>query len=132
MPRQEHTPPQPKFWRYEVAPGWFTLAGKTDEDNDLLSTTLAKPTDYWFHVSGVPGSHVILQGPEGEIPEKSVIEAAAAVAAWHSKGRNAPNCKVDCTLARYVTKPRNVPAGTVTISHNKIIKVKPGVPAQQA
>lgn len=130
MPHQDRPAPQPKFWQYEIAPGWTVFAGKTDEDNDLISTVFAKPDDYWFHSHSVPGSHVLLRGLEdaGE-PDRKILEAAAAVAAWHSKARNAGNCQVDCTRARYVSKPPRVPAGTVNITNFKILKVRPGLPA---
>jgi len=120
--------PEPKTWQYTLADGWTVYAGKTDEDNDLLSCHFARPQDYWFHVSGCPGSHVILRGPDDATASKELLQAAAAIAAWHSKARNGGNCSVDCTLARYVSKPPRTPAGLVTISNSKTIRVRPGLP----
>jgi predicted ribosome quality control (RQC) complex YloA/Tae2 family protein len=49
-----------------LLPGrWKVLVGRTDADNDYLSLKLARPDDWWFHVRGMPGGHVILQGPPG-------------------------------------------------------------------
>ena len=56
---------EPKLWQYELPGGWIVLAGKTDQDNDHLSIKMAGPNDYWFHVRGLPGSHVLLQVPAG-------------------------------------------------------------------
>ena len=66
---------------YPLAGGWKALVGRTDADNDYLSLTVAQPDDWWFHVRGVPGGHVILQGPPGEEPDRETLNRAAAIAA---------------------------------------------------
>ena len=50
---------------------------------------------------------------------------AAAIAAYHSKARNAGVVAVSGTRAREVTKPRGAPAGTVQIRHERVFKVHP-------
>ena len=67
--------------------GWQVLVGQTDADNDVLSFQVARPDDWWFHVRGMPGSHVILQGPPGADPDRETLQRAAAIAAYHSKAR---------------------------------------------
>ena len=119
---------EPKYWTYDLGGGWIAVAGKTDVDNDLVSFQVARQTDHWFHLSGAPGSHVLLRGPEGEAPTRELLETAAAIAAYHSKARNAGKVTVDCCLAKDVSKPRHVPAGTVEIAHAKGIKVRPALP----
>ena len=124
--------PLPRCWIYEMDDGWRILAGKTDEDNDLLSLHLARPNDWWFHVHAQPGSHVILQHSDGLEPDKALLETAAAVAAWHSKARNAGMVVVKATKARQVKKPRGAKPGTVTVSREKTIKIRPGLPSGAA
>jgi predicted ribosome quality control (RQC) complex YloA/Tae2 family protein len=121
-------PPEPDTWRYELGDGWVVLAGKTDADNDRLSLKTARANDLWFHVHGMPGSHVILQGPEGEEPTNDLVKQAAAIAAYHSKARNAGTMPVSCTQAKHVSKPRGAKPGTVSIKREKKIKVVPGLP----
>jgi predicted ribosome quality control (RQC) complex YloA/Tae2 family protein len=101
------------------------LVGRTDADNDYLSLTLARPDDWWFHVRGVAGGHVILQGPLGEEPDRETLKRAAAIAAYHSKARRAGLVAVSCTRARYVTKPRHAKIGTVQIRKEVVLKVRP-------
>lgn len=127
--RLPNPPPEPRCWVYPLAGGWQVFAGRTDADNDLLSLHFARPDDYWFHVHALPGSHVLLRGPEGEKPGRELLEQAAAVAAWHSKGRQAATCQVSCTQARHVSKPAKAAPGSVCISREKLIKVRPGLPA---
>jgi predicted ribosome quality control (RQC) complex YloA/Tae2 family protein len=116
---------------YALPGGWRVLVGRTDADNDLLSLKIARPRDWWFHVRGMPGSHVVLQGPPGEEPDRETRESAAAIAAHHSKARNAGVVAVSCTRARYVTKPPGAEPGTVEIRKELLLKVRPqpGVPA---
>ncbi len=120
----------PRLLEYRLDDNWRVLAGRSDADNDILSLKTARANDLWFHVRGVPGSHVILQGPAGEEPAGDIIKQAAAIAAWHSKARNAGVVPVACTLAKYVSKPPGAKAGTVSIRKEKIVKVRPGLPNQ--
>jgi len=115
---------------YTLPGGWRVLAGKTDADNERLSLEIARPRDWWFHVRGMPGSHVLLQvGDAGEEPPRAALEAAAAVAAWHSKARAGGTVAVSGTLAQFVTKPRGAPRGTVAIRKERVFKVRPALPS---
>ena len=120
----------PRVFEYELAGGWKVLAGRTDDDNDRLSLSIARPNDWWFHVHGMPGSHVILQGPEGEEADKSVLKAAAAIAAYHSKAREAGVIPVAYTQAKNVSKPRGAKPGTVSVRKEEILKVRPSIPME--
>jgi predicted ribosome quality control (RQC) complex YloA/Tae2 family protein len=109
-----------------VLPGdWRVLAGRTDAANDYLSLELARPGDLWFHIRGLPGSHVILRVPSGETPDRATRELAAAIAAYHSKARSAGTVAVSCTEARHVSKPPGAKPGTVSIRKESVLKVRP-------
>jgi predicted ribosome quality control (RQC) complex YloA/Tae2 family protein len=118
----------PDCWKYDLPGGFEAWAGKTDHDNDLLSLKIARPEELWFHVHGLPGSHVILRCPEGEKPDQTLIRQTAAVAAWHSKARSAGTVPVKYTEAKHVGKPRGAKPGSVTVKREKTIKVRPGIP----
>jgi hypothetical protein len=68
---------------YRLPGGWQVLVGRTDADNDYLTFRVAGPDDWWFHSHGMPGSHVILQGPPGADPDRETLQRAAALAAYH-------------------------------------------------
>jgi predicted ribosome quality control (RQC) complex YloA/Tae2 family protein len=72
---------------YQLPGGWPVLAGRTDEANDRLSLRLARGNDRWFHIRGMPGSHVVLRVPQGDAPDRPTLELTAAIAAWQSKAR---------------------------------------------
>ncbi|MBK6780550.1 MAG: DUF814 domain-containing protein [Gemmatimonadetes bacterium] len=111
--------------RYLLPGDWRVFAGKTDAANEELSLRFARPRDLWFHIHGLPGSHVVLQVPEGREPEKRTVELAASVAAYHSKARAAGTVAVSCTEARHVSKPRGAKPGTVAITRERMIKTRP-------
>ena len=121
-----------RAFRYALPGGWRVLAGKTDEDNECLSLKVARPDDYWFHAHGLPGSHVVLQGPEGEKPDRETLKRAAAIAAYHSKARGGGVVPVTCAQARNVSKPRGAKVGTVQVRKEETLKVRPGLPASIA
>jgi predicted ribosome quality control (RQC) complex YloA/Tae2 family protein len=126
-PRPEKA--EPRLWEYELPGGWVVLAGRQDRDNEYLSLKLAKPNDWWFHVKGLPGSHVVLQVPSGTEPDNATVKAAAAIAAWHSRKREARQVAVTATRARFVSKARGEPVGTVQVRKEKVLVVRPAVPS---
>lgn len=127
--RSRHRDPLPRVFEYRLPGEWIVLAGRTDEDNDRLSLRLAAPNDWWFHVRGQPGSHVILRVPSGKDPDRNTLKMAAAVAAYHSKARHGGVVPVSATRAQYVTKPRGARPGTVQIRKEIVLKVRPALPA---
>ena len=110
---------------YLLPGGWKLLVGRTARANDYLSLRLARPSDLWFHVKGMQGSHAVLRVPSGTAPNRSTQELAAAIAAYHSKARSGGTVAVSCTEARHVSKPPRAPAGTVTIRKETVLKVQP-------
>jgi len=120
-------------YRTLVVEGFEVLVGRGDEDNDHLTFDVAEPRDLWLHVAGgTPGSHVIVRNPDGVDIPKSVVEIAAAIAAWYSKARAARTVEVHICRAGDVKKPRGAPAGLVEISRYKSLRVHPSLPAKQA
>jgi len=85
--------------------------------------------DLWFHARGASGSHVVLRVGTGVgDPSKEAKEAAAAIAAYYSKQRNAKYVPVAMTERKYVRKPKGSPPGTVAIDREKVMVVTPKLP----
>jgi predicted ribosome quality control (RQC) complex YloA/Tae2 family protein len=113
--------------RYTLPGGWTVLVGRTGAENDALSLKVAGPDDWWFHLRGMPGSHVVLRRVPGREPDQETLKQAAAIAAYFSKAREAGVVAVSCTRARYVTKPRGAKPGTVQIRKEKVLRVRPSL-----
>ena len=117
----------PAVWAYELD-GWHVWAGKTARDNDKLSLRVARNEDWWFHLRGMPGSHVVLFVRDGVEPPRDIVKRAAAIAAYHSKQRGGGTVSVTATRARFVSKPRGAKAGLVSVRKEVVFKVKPAIP----
>jgi len=112
---------------YTLPGQWQVLVGRTESDNDTLSLKIAQSHDWWFHVRGMPGSHVVLLCPPGKDPDRSTLKMAASIAAYYSKAREGGIVPVSATRARYVTKPPRAKPGTVQIRKEIVLKVRPGL-----
>ncbi len=112
---------------YTLEDKWTVLVGRTEKDNDSLSLKIAKANDWWFHVRGMSGSHVVLEVLTGEDPGKDILKMTASIAAYHSKAKKGGVVAVSCTRARYVTKTRGAKPGTVQIRKESVLKVRPGL-----
>lgn len=113
--------------RYELPGGWLVLVGGSAAANDIISIELAAPGDWWFHADAVPGSHVILRARDDAEPGRETLRQTAALAAYYSKARAAGRVGVLVSRARYVTKPRGAPAGTVSVTRGRVLWVRPDV-----
>jgi predicted ribosome quality control (RQC) complex YloA/Tae2 family protein len=112
---------------YTLPGQWRVLVGRTENDNDTLSLKIARPNDWWFHVRGMPGSHVVLRCPPGKDPDRNILKMAASIAAFYSKAREGGVVAVSGTRARFVTKPPGEKSGTVQIRKEIVLKVRPGL-----
>ena len=138
MGRKASGPPPPSdpdtgIWRGRsiarrvVSPdGMVILVGKTSRDNDILSLKLASPRDFWFHVSGESGSHVVVRNPENlESLPRDTKRLAAALAAGHSKARRGGRLAVHMARCRELSKPRGMAPGKVRLSRFETVRSSP-------
>jgi predicted ribosome quality control (RQC) complex YloA/Tae2 family protein len=92
----------------------IVLVGRTARDNDVLSLRLAAPRDFWFHVAGESGSHVVVRNPDNlEALPRETKRFAAGLAAGYSKARRGGKVAVHMSRAGDVSKPRGLAAGKV-------------------
>jgi predicted ribosome quality control (RQC) complex YloA/Tae2 family protein len=102
------------------------LIGKTSRDNDVLSLKLASPRDFWFHVSGESGSHVVVRNPDNlDTLPRDTKRLAAALAAGYSRARRGGRLAVHMARCRDVSKPRGMRPGKVTLSRFETVRSSP-------
>lgn len=106
------------------------LVGKNNTENDYLTFKLAAKSDIWMHAKDIPGSHLILrtEGKTADSIPSSVIERAASIAAYHSKGKTSDNVPIDYCPAKFVKKPGGAKPGYVIFTNNRTIYAKPDLP----
>ena len=72
--------------RYISSDGYEILAGRNNIQNEQLTFHTASRRDWWFHIKGLPGTHVILKTkPNEEMPSDNAVLEAASLAAFFSK-----------------------------------------------
>ena len=109
--------------RFCSSDGREILVGRSNLQNDELTTKLGRRTDYWLHTQKIHGSHVLIRC-EGEQPSNRCIEEAAAIAAYYSQGRGGGKIPVDYTMLRFVRKPSGSLPGKVIYTDYKTIMVE--------
>ena len=137
MARAKGLPPPPDpdagIWqgrsvaRRVVSPdGMVILVGRTAADNDVLSLKLASPKDFWFHVSGESGSHVVVRNPDGlDALPRDTKRMAAGLAAGYSRARRGGRLAVHMARCRDLGKRRGAPAGEVVLSRSETVRCDP-------
>ena len=71
---------------YMTSDGYEILSGRNNIQNDELTFKVASKDDWWFHVKGLPGTHVILKAHKGEeFPSDNAVLEAASLAVFFSK-----------------------------------------------
>ncbi len=106
--------------------GHEVLVGRNSRENDELTFKVATGEDFWFHVAGYTGSHVIVRNPAKETePEASLLVRAAQLAAYYSQARNSNRVEVHYTRRKFVSKPRKAKPGLVRLREFKTVTVEP-------
>jgi len=104
--------------------GYVIWVGRNSRQNEDVTFKKAKPQDMWLHAQGVPGAHVVIRD-DGRRMTDSLIEKAAAIAAYYSRSRSEKHVMVDMTRVKYVKKIKGAGMGMVTYRNEKTITVIP-------
>jgi predicted ribosome quality control (RQC) complex YloA/Tae2 family protein len=96
--------------------------GLNNEQNAFLTHEKAKPNEYWAHVRGYPGSHVILAT---STPTEAEMIQACELAAYYSKAKNLIEVDVDITPVKHVKKIPGHHGCFVRYDQAKTYSVKP-------
>ena len=117
-------------YHYISSDGYDIYVGKNNFQNDELSFKFASGTDWWFHAKGQPGSHVIVKSKNEELPDRT-FEEAGKLAAYYSKGRQAPKVEIDYTQKKNLRKPTGGKPGFVVYYTNYSLLIEPDITGLQ-
>lgn len=106
--------------------GFVIWVGRNNRQNDLLTLKTAHGKDLWLHTQKIPGSHVIIETRNQEVPE-TTIDEAAMLAAYHSKAKESSQVPVDYTYVKYVHKPAGAKPGKVIYEHQLTRYITPNM-----
>lgn len=96
--------------------GYTIYIGRDARSNDHLTFNVADKEDLWFHVKGVPGSHVVIRVREN-LPTPEIIKVAANFAKRNSKAKNEYSVKVVYCQRKFVKKEPGMNDGQVRVDY---------------
>jgi predicted ribosome quality control (RQC) complex YloA/Tae2 family protein len=104
--------------------------GKSAQNNDEL-LRISHKEDVWLHARGVAGSHVIIPMKRSTaFPPRSILEFAAEMAAFFSKGKGSSLLPVIFTKKKFVRKPKGAAPGSVRVDKEEVLLVEPRIPTR--
>lgn len=115
-----------KPFHYLSSDGYHIYVGKNNFQNEELSFKFATGNDWWFHAKGQPGSHVIVKTNGEELPDRT-FEEAGRLAAYYSRGRQAPKVEIDYTQKKNLRKPNGAKPGFVVYYTNYSLLIEPDI-----
>ena len=113
-----------KPFHYRSSDGFDIYVGRNNYQNDDLTFRFASGNDWWFHAKKMPGSHVIVKTPDGELPDRA-FEEAGRLAAYYSSGRGTPKVEIDYIQKKHVKKPAGSKPGFVVYYTNYSLVAEP-------
>ena len=111
-------------YKFISSDGITIFAGKNNRQNDELTIKTAEPEDIWLHTKDIPGSHVLIKHPLENLPDRTLLEAAA-IAASLSKARNSLKVPVDYAPRKNIRKPNSAKPGMVVYEEYYTVIVDP-------
>lgn len=112
---------------YISSDGFHMYVGKNNYQNEELTFKFANGKDMWFHAKDMAGSHVIVKLERAEELPDRTYEEAGRLAAYYSKGRQAPKVEIDYTERRNLKKPPKANPGFVIYHTNWSLLIEPDI-----
>lgn len=111
---------------------WFTwrgphgetvLVGRDARGNRMLTFQRARGTDWWMHLRGAPGAHLVLRLDASRSPSLELLLAAAQIALAHAQVAEGTAAEVQYTRVRDVRSVPGAADGLVRVSNEKVLRV---------
>lgn len=118
--RKQDNKPLP-YREYISETGTKIWVGKNAHDNDKLTFSYSKGSDWWLHVSGVPGSHVLIKVPKDQEPDRETLLDAIQCAIFYSKAKEQKTVEICVTQKKFVSRFGKGQPGKVQISQHRLV-----------
>ena len=89
-----------------------------------MTFKIGQPNDYWLHVRGRTGGHVVIRMQGDDLPP-ATLERAAQLAAYYSSARNDGVVEVDLARRKHVRRVKDGPPGLVRYEAERTVRVAP-------
>ncbi len=110
--------------RFCSSDGIEILVARNRRQNHRLTFSIARGNDYWMHVLGHPGAHVVIKHRQNcELPRSTLVEAAH-LAIYYSKLQGAGFVRVLYTQCKHVKSVKGSDEGVVHCSRESTLGVR--------
>mgnify|MGYP000659767658 CR=1 FL=1 len=110
--------------RFMSRDDYTILVARNENQNRELTFTIARGNDYWMHVMGHPGPHVIIRKPRDcNVPQTTLVDAAH-LAIYYSELGATDFAQVVYTLRKYVKQIKGRGPGRVGYSNASTLQVR--------
>lgn len=99
------------------------LVGRNAKANRKISFQVGRGDDFWMHLRGRPGSHLLLPMQKGHTPSLELLLAAAQIAAVHGQIPNGSKAEVQYTRIRDIRSIPGSPDAKVRVFNEKVLQV---------
>lgn len=104
--------------------GLVIWVGRNVKQNYEVTFRRAARDDLWLHVRGLPGGHIVVKSGGGQVPESTLLQAAA-LAAYYSAARDEEAVDVDVTKRAWVRPVKGGRPGMVIYRGEQTLRVAP-------
>jgi predicted ribosome quality control (RQC) complex YloA/Tae2 family protein len=109
--------------QFQSREGMMILVGRNSAENLELTLRIARGNDWWFHVKGRPGAHVVVSVPAGKTASLDTLLDAAQLCVHYSHGRDWGKTEVDYTKRKNVKRIKK--STEVSYTGNKTLTIIP-------
>ncbi len=120
--RQREAPAGPR--RFVSADGLEILVARNSRQNEKLTFTIARGNDYWMHLTGWPGPHVVMRKPPARDVPRSTLIDAAHLAVHFSRIRGADRAEVVYTQCKHVRRLKGAGQGKVSYAQATAMAIR--------
>ena len=125
--KKQRSAPAGRPLRFDSRRGFEILVGKNARQNEKITFDTAHSDDFWLHIRGMPGAHVVVRRRGSDVDD-GTLEEAAQLAAYYSKARGERNAEVIITRRRSVNRIAGGRPGQVSVRNEETIIVPAVLP----
>jgi predicted ribosome quality control (RQC) complex YloA/Tae2 family protein len=103
--------------------GLEILVARSSRENAELTFSIARGNDYWLHVRGWPGPHVVIRRPSDRNVSREALLDAAHLAVHFSKIRGTAYAEVTYTQCKHVRRLKGASTGNVSYASATTLQV---------
>ncbi len=103
------------------------LVGRNARENERVTFDYGQPNDYWLHVRGSPGAHVVIRNAGKEV-SAGTLQTAAQLAAYYSDRRGENAVDVIYTRRKNVAHLAGGRTGQVVVQREEVVRVPAQLP----